>query len=126
VAATAERLAKGTVDPEPAPEHVEHPGRAERAGIGRAQLAGRGLFKRADAVGALQVAADRAHQAPEPFDVELVLAAEIEEDLGLGHSAHAAVVGELQVADHRAVLAAAPGPAQVHAHNWSTASGRIR
>lgn len=81
VAAAAEGRLHRAVDAEPPPERLEREGRPHRARVGDPQLSSRRLLERPDPVGALQVAADRAHQATEAVDVQLVLAAQLEQHL---------------------------------------------
>src|SRR5439155_18032539 len=65
-------------------------------------------------------ARDRRRQPPQPLDVELVLAAEVQQHLGLRDAADAAVVRQLHVAHQRPVLAPPLRRPQVHAHTTTT------
>ena len=110
----AERLCDRLRDPQPPPQRVEHERPAERPRADHLEPLARRLRRvRRLAIG---VARDRPRQPPEPLDIELVLAAEVQEHLRPRHPAAAAVVGELHVADHRPVLALPLRPPQVHAH----------
>src|SRR5680860_85051 len=99
--------------PEPAPEGIERPRAAERprAGDLEALVFRRSLDRRAIPRAGVGIAGDRARQAAQAVRVEAILATEVQQDLGAGHPAGAAVVGELQVADDGTVLASALGRA---------------
>jgi hypothetical protein len=70
------------------------------------------------------VAADRAGQPPQPLDVELVLAAEVEQHLRPSHPTQPVVMRQLQIADQRPVLPPPLRRSQVHAHTSTTDTGR--
>ncbi len=90
-------------DPQPPPQRVEHEHAAERPRLHHLELLARRLSHVPRL--AVGVAHDRARQPPQPVEVELVLAAQVEQHLRPRHAADAAVVRQLHVADRRTVLA---------------------
>jgi len=109
-------LAQRRADAEAREQRVEHVGAAAAARVNDLDL-----FKARPDQGRLirlEEAADRGHEAAQGFAVELVGAPEVVDHLRHGRAAHgvALVVGQLQVADHGAVLVLAPCLAKVHAY----------
>jgi hypothetical protein len=118
----AQQRAQRAIDPELLPQAVQQPHAAHRPRLDHLELAAE-RRQQARAV-AGDEARDRRRQPPQRVEVELVLAAEVDQHLGARDPADAAVVRQLHVADHRAVLAPPPRRPQVHAHTDTTNAGR--
>ena len=116
----SEHAAQRAIDPQSAPEPVKQPHPAQRPRPCDIELARRARQRHSTAV-AVGEARDRRRQPPQPLDVELVLAAEIQQHLGLRDATDAAVVRQLHIAHQRPVLAPPLRRPQVHAHMTTTA-----
>ena len=113
-AASAQGPGQDLVQPELPPQAVERPSTPERPRLGEAQLRRRGGDER---LARRERPRQRADQAPDRIPVERVLAAEVVEhaDLRAVGRRIPLVVGELEIADQRAVGGASGGGPQVHA-----------
>jgi hypothetical protein len=120
-----QRPAQRPVDPQPPPQRVEQPHRPQRPRAHDVeQLADLAAGRRL----AVRVARDRRRQPPQPVEVEAVLAAQVDQHLGLRDPIDAPVVRQLHVAHHRPILVAPLRRAQIHAHTISrpTATPQVR
>ena len=116
-----EQPPQGRVDPEPAPETVEHVGAAHRPRVEERQLRGGGGGER---LRRLERPRQRADQPLERRPVELVLPAEAVEhpDPRVARLGVPFVVGELEVSDDRAVPRPPLRGPEVHGYLASMAS----
>ena len=122
----AQHLPQRDVDTELTPQRIEEVGGPHRPGLGHLQAVAdqhRRVRGHRGRGGLAEVPVDRDHQPGQAVTVQAVLTAQVEQHLSLGHALDAAVVRELDVADHAAVLVPPLSSPQVHAHH-STVPGQ--
>src|SRR5512135_575210 len=114
----ARRLHERSSDPEPVPELVEHVRAAEAPDVDDLDI---GSLRRSGGFGRLEEPADRRDEPGEGLPVHLVRPAEVVDHLRDGRTGHGVtlVVGELEIADDRAVLVRPARLPQVHAYKIS-------
>ena len=114
-----QHLAQRGVHAQRLPEPIQQMHRAHRPRAGhREPLTGqlRGIRWRQPGIRFAQVTVDRGDQAAQPVPVQLVLPAQVQQHLRLGHPVHPPVVRQLHIPDHRAVPVPPLRGPQVHAH----------
>jgi len=115
----AEHAGQRPINAERPPQPVQQPHATQRPRRGDLQLARHARQRRAAAV-TIDEARDRRRQPAQPGQIELVLAAEVDQHLCPRDPRDAPVVRQLHVAHQRPVRAPPLRCPQVHAHTTST------
>jgi hypothetical protein len=110
----AEDPRERVADPQAPPQRVEQPHAAQRTRALDLEIAVGA--ERLPAAAAVGEARDRRRQPAQRVDVQLVLAAEVQQHLRPRDAIDAAVVREPEISDDRPVLAPPLRPPQVHVH----------